>query len=479
VNNGDVSMARIDDAVRRILRAKFRAGRMDLVGGNFVAGPAGYFANTANRASAEHRAIAREAVAKSQVVLKNENEALPLAKDANIHVFGPHHDNIGRQCGGWTITWRGVNGNTDFAGVGTSILQGMRQVSGQSTFTTAANADVIVYVTGENPYAEWHGDIPTLNFPAHSNTESAALASHTADMAALANYRDQGKTIVTIFVTGRPRIIPALIEASNAFIVAWLPGTEGAGVADVLFGDEPFTGRLPFAWPSGSGTQFPYGFGLLTSDSAPPAPTLVSMSYNSVTLAANEAYEFSQGGTTWQQSNVFSGLNDGTAYMFYQRIAAGNSASGNASPSSPPLAVNTVTSIAANEREIPTSSNEDREQGNRYMPSGTIINEFTLGPNPVSRHSHISSVVNSVSFFWQGTAIENTTLSIYNESGTFIRRIRVGDTSTGNVERRFVGDWDLTDSRGRQIPAGNYVVKGTVTTKNREKVRVSQVIGVR
>jgi beta-glucosidase len=480
VNNGDVSMERIDDAVRRILRAKFRAGRMDLVGGNFVAGPAGYFGNTANRASAEHRAIAREAVVKSQVLLKNENDVLPLAKNANIHVFGPHHDNIGRQCGGWTITWRGVNNNTDFAGVGTSILQGMRQVSGQSTFTTAANADVIVYVTGENPYAEWYGDIPTLNFPAHSNTDSAALASHAADMAALANYRDQGKTIVTIFVTGRPRIVPALIEASDAFLVAWLPGTEGAGVADILFGDQPLTGKLPFTWPgSGGTTQFPYGFGLdyLDTPDAPGAPTLVSKTHNSVTLEPNSDYEFSMDGTTWQTDNVFTDLTPETEYTFYQRVAATE----NSHPSEPSLSLNVTTdeytSIAEIERKDPTPQNE-LENSALIRPAGTITNEFTVGPNPVFRHP-TSGVAYFMEFFWQGTAIKDATFSIYNATGTFINRVKISDTSTGSLEKRHVGDWDLMDSRGRSVPAGSYVVVGTITTRDGRKERVSVVLGVR
>jgi beta-glucosidase len=259
VNSGGVSRDRIDDAVRRILRAKFRAGRMDNPGG-----PTGYVGNTANRASDEHRAIARKAVAKSQVLLKNESVALPLEKNANIHVFGSHHDDIGRQCGGWTISWQGVTGNNggggfgspsfNFTTYGNSILSGMQQVSGQSSFTTAENADIIVYVIGEQPYAEWYGDLTSLNFSAPP-----------ADMTALAKYRDDGKTIVTVFVTGRPRVVPALIEASDAFLVAWLPGTEGGGVADVLFGDYPPTGKLPITWysdDSQTAVDFAYGYGL-------------------------------------------------------------------------------------------------------------------------------------------------------------------------------------------------------------------------
>ncbi|MDR2577408.1 MAG: glycoside hydrolase family 3 C-terminal domain-containing protein [Chitinispirillales bacterium] len=399
VNNGGVSMDRIDDAVRRILRAKFRAGRMD----NF-SGPSEFVGNTANRASAAHRAIAREAVAKSQVLLKNEDDLLPLAKNASIHVFGSHRDDIGRQCGGWTITWRGVRGNSgsigggfgnpsipfDFTTHGASIYQGMQQVAPQANLSESpagitTGADIIVYVTGEEPYAEWHGDIESLNFSPSAN-----------DMATLANYRSQGKKVVTIFVTGRPRIVPELIDASDAFLVAWLPGTEGGGVADVLFGEQPFTGRLPFTWPGSSGTtQFPYGFGM----------------------------------------------------------------------------PNNTSSIASNDRVIPPA---DTNRDNRNEASGVTINEFTVGPNPADRAG------GSVNFFWQGVGIRNTTLSIYDASGNFIRRISVSDRAfDGSADdRRQVGSWDFTDSRGRPVSRGSYVVKGNITAQNGKKERVSVVVGV-
>ncbi|MCL2101298.1 MAG: glycoside hydrolase family 3 C-terminal domain-containing protein, partial [Fibromonadales bacterium] len=250
VNDNQVSMDRIDDAVRRILRAKFRAGIMDDIS---VAGPSEYLYNTTSyRNSTAHKEIAREAVRKSQVLLKNDG-TLPLSKNGNIHVFGSHSNDIALQSGGWTISWQGASGNSSFSGVGTSVLSGMQQVSGQSTFGTVESSNIIVYVTGESPtYAEWCGDISSLDFTP-SNT----------DMNNIANYRSQGKKIVTVFVTGRPRIVPELLAASDAFVVAWLPGTEGAGIADVLFGDYAPTGKLPMAWPAGSETtDYPYGFGL-------------------------------------------------------------------------------------------------------------------------------------------------------------------------------------------------------------------------
>ncbi|MCL2182039.1 MAG: glycoside hydrolase family 3 C-terminal domain-containing protein [Chitinispirillia bacterium] len=381
VDNGSVSMDRINDAVRRILRAKFRAGRMDN-----VSGPSAYAGNTANRASAEHRAIAREAVRKSQVLLKHEGSVLPLQKSALIHVFGSHHNDIGRQCGGWTIEWQGVTGNTQFSNVGTSILQGMQQVSGQNSFAAAANASIIVYVTGENPYAEWRGDSASLNF-----------TPPTADMNNLASYRSQGKKIVTVFVSGRPRIVPQLIDASDAFIAAWLPGTEGGGVADVLFGEHQFTGSLPFTWPGNSGTQFAYGFGLTTD-----------------------------GGST---------------------------------------------SVASSSREtisIPSTNNDQR-------PIAITINDFTAGPNPAARSA------GAVNFFRLGKPVKNASLTIHDASGNKIRKLQISDEATiaASPERRQVGSWDFTDSKGRPIAAGSYLVKGTITARDGKKEKVSIILGVK
>lgn len=457
VSNGSVSEERINDAVRRILRAKFRAGRMD----NF-SGPAEFAGNAANRV---HSALAREAVAKGQVLLKNEGGVLPLAKNANIHVFGSHHNNVGRQSGGWTINWQGFTGSTDLTEVGTTILRGMQQVTGQTAFSTASNADIIVYVTGEEPYAEWCGDLTSLNF-----------SPSTTDMTNLQTYRNQGKKIVTIFVAGRPRIATELMERSDVFLAAWLPGTEGAGVADILFGDQPVTGRLPLTWPGSSGTQFPYGFGLLTP-TAPAAPALVSKSETNVTLRANDIYEFSRDGTTWQTSSVFNGLTALTEYTFFQRLRASNSVSGTASPSSPPLTVTTdaATSVQESDRKIPVS-NSNPNGDNKNEPSAIVINEFSAGPNPVSR------LAGAINFFWQGKGIENTTLTVYDASGNFIRRIKIGDNDRGRdavQSKRPVGSWNLTNSKGKQVSEGSYIVKGNIKTRDGKNEKVSIILGIK
>ncbi|MDR0517971.1 MAG: glycoside hydrolase family 3 C-terminal domain-containing protein [Fibromonadaceae bacterium] len=245
VSNGQVSQGRIDDAVRRILRAKFRAGRMDNPAGisAFVKGKYG------DIGSQEHRDIAREAVRKSLVLLKNENTALPISKTAKVFVTGSHANNHGYQCGGWTgygaYGWQGSSGNISRA---TSIQAGFNAVVSGSTVASADAADVIVYVTGETPYAEWKGDISNLAFSDNlSSTNLAALKT-----------QNPGKKIITVFISGRAMETSAMINNSDAFVAAWLPGSEGAGIADVLFGDHNFTGKLPRKWDN----TRDYGFGL-------------------------------------------------------------------------------------------------------------------------------------------------------------------------------------------------------------------------
>lgn len=270
VNSGAVSQARIDDAVRRILRAKFRAGRMDN-----PAGPSLYRQNTSLIGANAHREIAREAVRKSLVLLKNEASVLPLSKTAKIYVAGSMAANVGYQCGGWTKDWQGGSANSSIAG-STNILDGMKAVASSATFTTSANdADVVVYVVGEKPYAEWYGDYRGSNFEGlifESNGSFKSIES-LGYLSDIESYHSAGKKVVTVFISGRPLPITPLITASDAFVAAWLPGSEGAGVADVLFGDHPFTGKLPHSWPSsaaqipinvGDGKKplFEYGFGL-------------------------------------------------------------------------------------------------------------------------------------------------------------------------------------------------------------------------
>ncbi len=258
VEEGRVPMARIDDAVLRILRVKFAMGLME--------GPERVFADRslwAKFGSAEHRAVAREAVRKSLVLLKNENQTLPLARDlGRIHVAGWHADNLGYQMGGWTIDWQGGSGDIT---EGTTILEAIRKAVAPGTEVTysedgsgAAGADVAIAVIGERPYAEFLGDRSDLSLDPN-------------DVAVVQRLKEAGVPVVVILISGRPMIINNVLEIADAFIAAWFPGSEGDGVADVLFGDYAPTGKLPFSWPRsmdqipinvGDNPLFPYGYGL-------------------------------------------------------------------------------------------------------------------------------------------------------------------------------------------------------------------------
>lgn len=235
LKNGDLTQARVDDAVRRILRAKFRAGLFDR--------PLPDASRLSRVGSEEHRALAREAVRKSTVLLKNAGRALPIRKDAaRIVVAGSAAHNLGRQCGGWTVEWQGIDGNWI---PGTTILDGIRDAASGSAeiaydldgnFAPARPlADVGIAVVGEKPYAEGFGD-----------SEHPALTPE--DLATIAKVRKASKKLVVVIVSGRPLDIRPYAKDWDAVVAAWLPGTEGGGVADVLFGKYPFTGKLPVAW---------------------------------------------------------------------------------------------------------------------------------------------------------------------------------------------------------------------------------------
>jgi beta-glucosidase len=237
VDEGAVPIARIDDAVTRILRVKFAMGLMDPKRSQLA--DRGLHKTFG---SAEHRLVAREAVRQSLVLLKNRNQVLPLKKTAaRIHVGGKSADDLGNQCGGWTIDWQGKSG--DITPGGTTVLAAIRQAVGKGTQVTfskdgtgAAGATVGVVVIGEQPYAEGNGDRTDL-----------ALAQEDVD--AVANMKAAGIPVVAILFSGRPMILGDVLNKADAVVAAWLPGTEGEGIADVLFGDFRPTGKLSFAWP--------------------------------------------------------------------------------------------------------------------------------------------------------------------------------------------------------------------------------------
>ena len=259
VGEGKVPMSRIDDAVGRILRVKVEMGLFDRPWSN----PA----LLAEVGCSEHRAVARQCVRESLVLLRNENKTLPLSKQIKrLCVAGRGADNLGMQCGGWTYDWQGRSG-TPLHG-GTTILAAIRQAVSNDTKVAfsadgagAEGADAAIAVIGEMPYAEGLGDRKDLS-----------LAPQ--DIAVVKRLKKAGVPVVTVLLSGRPQLIQSVLPESDAFIAAWLPGTEGQGVADVLFGDCKPTGKLPVTWPRRMkqiplhygdqpyDPQFPYGFGL-------------------------------------------------------------------------------------------------------------------------------------------------------------------------------------------------------------------------
>jgi beta-glucosidase len=269
VEEGKVPMARIDDAVTRILRVKFALGLMDQKRSSL----ADRELHT-SFGSAEHRALARRAVRESLVLLKNEKKTLPLKKSAaRIHVAGAAADDLGIQCGGWTIDWQGSPGN--HVPGGTSILTAIKGAVAKDTKVTfskdgtgAKGADVGIVVIGEKPYAEWKGD-------------SADLALAAEDHETVARVKAAGIPVVVIVLSGRPVILGHVLDQADALIAAWLPGSEGQGVTDVIFGDHKPTGKLSYSWPrlvsqppvrtgnAGYDPLFKIGYGLGYGDSRP------------------------------------------------------------------------------------------------------------------------------------------------------------------------------------------------------------------
>ncbi|MFD8374281.1 glycoside hydrolase family 3 N-terminal domain-containing protein [Streptomyces sp. NPDC059688] len=264
VEAGRVSERRIDDAVSRILTEKFALGLFEHP-----------YADTSGAAaigSPAHRAVARKAAAESQVLLKNSGNVLPLRKSQKVYVAGSNADDLGNQTGGWTLTWQGSSGNV---ASGTTILQGLRRAGGDVTYSKDASAptggyDVGVVVVGETPYAEGVGDV--------GNGHDLELS--VADKAAVDRVCAAMKCAVLI-VSGRPQLIGDRLPGIDALVASWLPGTEGDGVADVLYGARPFTGQLPVTWPRSGAQlpinvgdasydpQFPYGWGLTTRTAVP------------------------------------------------------------------------------------------------------------------------------------------------------------------------------------------------------------------
>ena len=258
VKEGSIPMNRIDDAVTRILKIKKKIGLFD--------GPIKKPQNTNMVGSKKHRELARESVRKSVVLLKNENKLLPIGKSGKKITFvGEHADNIGYQCGGWTITWQGGSGDIT---PGTSILDAFKatirdtnDISYSIDGVNIPDTDIIIAVIGEKPYSEGWGDRKSLDL----SKENKKI---------LKRVKEKNLPYLIILVSGRPMLIEDEIKDCDAFIAVWLPGTEGAGIADVIFGDHAPTGKLSMSWPRSMGQLpinigdkiynplFPFGYGL-------------------------------------------------------------------------------------------------------------------------------------------------------------------------------------------------------------------------
>ncbi|MFJ8073330.1 glycoside hydrolase family 3 N-terminal domain-containing protein [Streptomyces sp. NPDC096176] len=285
VTAGRVSEARVDDAVSRILTQKFRLGLFEQ--------PYADTTNLDDVGSAEHRAVAREAVAKSQVLLKNDSAVLPLKKSQKVYVAGSNADDLGNQAGGWTISWQGSSGDIT---TGTTILAGMKKAAPDATIDYSKDAsagtdgyDVGVVVVGETPYAEGFGDVGNGNDLELTAADKAAVDTVCAAM-----------KCAVLVVSGRPQLVGDRLAGIDALVASWLPGTEGDGVADVLYGKRPFTGQLPVTWPASEAQlpinvgdasydpQFPYGWGLTTLTGTPGGgePTLKALTVAAKVLQA-------------------------------------------------------------------------------------------------------------------------------------------------------------------------------------------------
>ncbi|NNE58309.1 MAG: glycoside hydrolase family 3 protein [Hellea sp.] len=270
--NGDLDKDRLDEAVTRILEVKIRSGLMD-------AGLPSKRASTNldNLGADAHTAIAQQAVQESLVLLKNQDGMLPINASSHVLVTGSGADSMQQQTGGWTLNWQGTGNSNDEFGTGETIFAGiqsaMTEQGGSAVHSVDGSfdqkPDVAIVVYGEQPYAEYRGDRSDLVFE-FANGENLNL---------IKSFKDQGIPVVSVFLTGRPLWVNPHLNASDAFVVAWLPGTEGGGVADVIVGDKDgavrsdFKGRLSFTWPSdGTGVRinsadapgvlYPFGYGL-------------------------------------------------------------------------------------------------------------------------------------------------------------------------------------------------------------------------
>lgn len=268
VLSGIIPQERIDDAVRRILRQKFRIGLFE--------NPFPDATLISKIGIQAHRDVARQAVRESLVLLKNKNSVLPLKKNAKIVVVGEFADNSGLQSGGWTVNWQGMTEN--YAGA-TTILEGIRKFSkGEVVYNKDGSgnddADIAVIVVGETPYAEFFGDIGGV-------MNKYQLTLTEAHQTLIDTYASKGIKTVVVFISGRPLVVTKQLEQVDAFVAAWFPGSEGDGIAEVLFGEYDFKGKLPHSWPkSEEDYQGKYGPNFWDGSIEPLFPIGFGLRYN-------------------------------------------------------------------------------------------------------------------------------------------------------------------------------------------------------
>ncbi|GIF12863.1 glycoside hydrolase family 3 N-terminal domain-containing protein [Actinoplanes teichomyceticus] len=396
VTAGQIPMSRIDDANRRILTQKFELGLFEK--------PYADRSLAATVGSAAHRVLAREAVRKSQVLLKNRGDVLPLAKTGGkIFVAGKSADDIGNSSGGWTLSWQGASGNTV---PGTTILQGIRSAVGSgATVTYSRDGSGVdstyraaVAVVGETPYAEGEGDRP------------GAFGLDSADQAVLTRLRAAGVPVIVVLVSGRPLDIAGQLDGWDALLASWLPGTEGAGVADVLFGDYAPTGKLPVTWPASAGQEpinagdgktglFPYGYGLtyagepadVAAPSVPGTPVASAVTATGATLSWSAStdtggsglagYDVYRDGTligsTTTAGYTATGLTAASRYAFtvVARDRAGNR-------SAPSAALTVTTSAAPSDGAGCRVSWTTNDWSAGFTAAVTVTNTGTAAVNP-------------------------------------------------------------------------------------------------
>lgn len=396
VTAGQIPMSRIDDANRRILTQKFELGLFE--------NPYADRSYASAVGSAAHRALAREAVRESQVLLKNRGGVLPLAKTGGkIFVAGKSADDIGNQSGGWTLSWQGASGNTV---PGTTILQGIRAAVGSGAAVTYSRDGsgidstyrAAIAVVGETPYAEGEGDRPN------------GFGLDSTDLAVLTRLRAAGVPVVVVLVSGRPLDIAGQVDGWDALLAAWLPGSEGAGVADILFGDYAPTGKLPVTWPASASQEpintgdgktglYAYGYGLTygaqpadtAAPSVPGTPVASAVTATGATLSWTastdtggsglDGYDVYRDGTliasTSSAGYTVSGLAANTSYVF--TVVARDKA-GNRSAPSAGLTVTTPPGPAGGAGCRVTWSTSDWSTG--FTGTVTVANTGSAALNP-------------------------------------------------------------------------------------------------